>query len=43
MFYEKIKFFNEYTRFKYFKDNNIKNMNLPDFFDYIVEYIEGLK
>ena len=22
-FYEKIKFFNEYTRFKYFKDNNI--------------------
>ena len=27
----------------FFRDNNIKNMNLPDFFDYIVEYIEELK
>ena len=28
-------------RHSIFRDNNIKNMNLPDFFDYIVEYIEG--
>lgn len=30
-------------RHSIFRDNNIKNMNLPDFFDYIVEYIEGLE
>lgn len=30
-------------RHSIFMDNNIKDMNLPDFFDYIVEYIEGLK
>ena len=27
-------------RHSVFKDNNINEMNLPDFFDYIVEYIE---
>ena len=27
-------------RHSIFRDNNINNMNLPDFFDYIVEYIE---
>lgn len=30
-------------RHSIFRDNNIKDMNLPDFFDYIVEYIEELK
>ena len=30
-------------RHSIFRDNNIKDMNLPDFFDYIVSYIEGLK
>ena len=30
-------------RHSIFRDNNIKNMNLPDFFDYIVEYIESLE
>ncbi|MBQ9298255.1 MAG: hypothetical protein IJ223_04425 [Clostridia bacterium] len=27
-------------RHSIFKDNDIKNMNLPDFFDYIISYIE---
>lgn len=27
-------------RHSIFRDNNIRNMNLPEFFDYIVEYIE---
>ena len=30
-------------RHSIFRDNNIRNMNLPDFFDYIVEYIESLE
>ena len=30
-------------RHSIFRDNDIKSMNLPDFFDYIVEYIEELK
>ena len=30
-------------RHSIFRNNDIKNMNLPDFFDYIVEYIEELK
>lgn len=30
-------------RHSIFKDNNIIDMNLPDFFDYIVEYIEEQK
>ena len=29
-------------RHSIFKNNNIQKMNLPDFFDYIVEYIEDL-
>ena len=30
-------------RHSIFRDNNIRNMNLPDFFDYIVSYIDELK
>ncbi len=30
-------------RHSIFKDNDIKDMNLPDFFDYIVEYIDEIK
>ena len=30
-------------RHSIFRNNDIKSMNLPDFFDYIVEYIEELK
>ena len=29
-------------RHSIFRDNNIRNMNLPDFFDYIVSYIDEL-
>ena len=29
-------------RHSIFRDNDINSMNLPDFFDYIVEYIEEL-
>ncbi len=30
-------------RHSIFRDNNIRDMNLPDFFDYLVSYIEELK